>query len=102
MSAEERDDFKATGHERSWEQRKSANYRWPSDFDHNFIDELCFNFHIREGKDWTNEEVLIDRHLIAQSSDGLQATNALVLIAAKDPRSSNLGARVRVLRFEGK
>lgn len=101
MSPEEKDDFRSTRHERSWELRASGLYRYPQDFDRNIIDEFCNNFREREGKTWSNEEVLIDRHLAAREGDAIAPANCLVLFAAKDPLAHHPGSRIRVQRFEG-
>lgn len=101
MSPEERDDFRSTRHERSWEQRPGGSFSYPSDFDKSVIQELCDNFREREGKDWSDEEVLLDRHLVIDEAGTLVPLNCLVLFAAKDPRFQHPGCRIRVQRFEG-
>ena len=102
MSHEEKDDFKSTRHERSWEQRPAIGFEYPKDFDKDIISEICFNFREREGKDdWSNEEVLVDRHLAVKDGGRLVPLNALVLIAANDPRAQHAGCRIRVQRFDG-
>jgi ATP-dependent DNA helicase RecG len=102
MSAEEKDDFRSTRHERSWEQRPNGLYKYPHDFEAKILEEFCTNFREREGKhQWTNEEVLIDRHLLIEDSGKLVPLNCIVLFAAKDPRAHNPGCRIRVQRFEG-
>ena len=101
MSLEEKDDFRSTRHERSWEQRISGLYKYPQDFDDAIISEFCDNFREREGKDWSNEEVLVDRHLANRDGDALLPTNCMVLFAANDTRAHIPASRVRVQRFEG-
>lgn len=102
MSPEERDDFRSTRHERSWEQRASYQYRYPDDFDRRVIGEFCQNFREREGKhEWTNEEILADRHLITKDAGAWIPLNCFVVFAAKDPCAQHPGCRVRVQRFEG-
>lgn len=102
MSAEEKDDFRSTRHERSWEQRTNPIFEYPSSFDMAVMRELCDNFKSREGKeDWTDEEVLLDRHLVVAEGNKLVPLNCLVLFAAKDPRLHHAGCRIRVQRFEG-
>lgn len=101
MSPEERDDFRSTRHERSWEQRPGGMFNYPRDFDAAIIQEFCDNFREREGKDWSNEDVLVDRHLLLRDADGVIPLNCLVLFAAKDPRYQHAGCRLRVQRFEG-
>jgi ATP-dependent DNA helicase RecG len=101
MTPEEKDDFRSTRHERSWEQRPSGVYQYPDDFDRAIISEFCNNFREREGKDWSNEEVLIDRHLASRVQGVLTPLNCMVIFAAKDPRIHHPGCRVRVQRFEG-
>lgn len=64
MTLEEKEDFRSTRHERSWEQR-FTKYKFPDDFDYNIITEFCSNFRDRERKsDWSDEDILIDRHLM--------------------------------------
>lgn len=102
MSPEEKDDFRATQHERSWEQRASGVYEYPKNFDPHIIEEFCNNFREREGKDdWSNEDVLIDRHLLMRVDGALVPLNCMVLFSAKDPCQHHPGCRIRVQRFEG-
>ncbi|HEX8532971.1 MAG TPA: ATP-binding protein [Allosphingosinicella sp.] len=102
MSAEERDDFRSTRQERSWEQRPNRHFKFPQDFDSDILLEFCTNFRERENKsEWTAAEILIDRHLMLEESGEFIPLNCLVLFAAKDPLSFHAGARVRVQRFSG-
>ena len=96
MSEEEKRDFRSTRQELSFEL-EPALYDYPNDFDQRVILDFCDAFRAREGrKDWTDEEVLIDRHLLGSDRRPL---NALVLLAANDPRKTIPGCRVRVQRF---
>jgi ATP-dependent DNA helicase RecG len=98
MSEEEKRDFRSTRNETSFELQAAA-YKYPDEFDRQIIQDFCDEFRKREfRKDWTNEEILIDRHLLNQSAEPL---NSLVLLAAKDVGRSIPGCRVRVPRFEG-
>jgi len=102
MSHEEKDDFRSTRHERSWESRPARVFQYPVDFDAGIIQEICDNFREREGKEeWSNNEVLLDRHLLCKEGNDIIPLNCLVLIAAKDPRTQHAGCRIRVQRFEG-
>lgn len=102
MTPEERDDFRSTRHERSWEQRASKMFVFPDDFNVGVIREFCDNFRAREGKDlWSDAEILIDRHLAVRENGKLIPLNCLVLFAARDPRQQHPGCRIRVQRFEG-
>lgn len=102
MSAEERDDFRSTRHERSWEQRSSGMFDYPRDFDGKIVEEFCDNFKNREGKEsWSREDVLIDRHLLREEDGNLVALNCMILFAAKDPRQQHPSCRIRFQRFEG-
>ncbi|MDG5750930.1 ATP-binding protein [Qipengyuania sp. XHP0211] len=102
MSAEERDDFRATRQERRWEQRPNEHFKFPQDFDENVVQEFCTNFRERENKpDWSTEDILVDRHLMIKDGDRYVPLNCLTLFAAKDPLSFHAGARIRVQRFEG-
>lgn len=102
MSPEEKDDFRSTRHERSWEQRIAGVFEYPNEFDPAVVNEFCQNFRDRESKeDWTNEAILIDRQLATYHDSKFTALNCLVLFAAKNPRSLSPGCRVRVQRFDG-
>jgi ATP-dependent DNA helicase RecG len=100
MSEEEKRDFRATRQELSFEM-EDALYEWPKDFDRRIIQDFCDAFREREGrKDWTNDEVLVDRHLIRHNNKGkLIPLNSIVLMAASDPRRTIPGCRVRIQRF---
>lgn len=100
MSEEEKRDFRATRQELSFEM-EIAPYRWPEEFELHTIQDFCDAFREREGKKgWTNNEVLLDRHLLTRDeSRKLVPLNSLVLLAARDPRKSIPGCRVRIQRF---
>ncbi len=99
MSEPEKQDFRATRQETSFEM-EIASYNYPDDFDLHIIQDFCDAYRGREGqKSWTNEEVLIDRHLLKHAEGKLRPLNSLVLMAAKDPRISIPGCRVRIQRF---
>ncbi len=100
MSEEEKRDFRSTRQELSFEQ-DTAPYKYPEDFDVRVIHDFCDAYRIREGRGWSNEDVLIDRHLLRRVDKTLCPTNALVLMAAKDPRLTIPGCRVRIQRFAG-
>jgi ATP-dependent DNA helicase RecG len=57
------------------------------------------NYREREGVGFSNEELLIDRHLLKKEDGKLKPLNGLVLLAAKDPGLSVPGCRLRVQRF---
>src|SRR5690606_2176386 len=77
-----------------------APYSFPEDFDLKIVQDFCDAFRSREGNaKWSNSEVLLDRHLLKQVDGKLRPTNALVLLAARDPRRTIPGCRVRVQRF---
>ncbi len=102
MSAEEKEDFRGTRQERSWELRVASTYRFPNDFDQSIISEFCSNFRSRESKeDWSDTDVLIDRLLLCKDGGSFSPRNCLVLFAAKNPRLLNHGARIRIQRFHG-
>lgn len=99
MSEEEKRDFRATRQELSFEM-EVATYDYPKDFDIRVIQDFCDAYRNREGqRKWTNEEVLIDRHLLRKDQNLLKPLNSLVLMAARDPRKTIPGCRVRVQRF---
>lgn len=99
MSDEERRDFRATRQELSFEMEK-APYRYPDEFDLKIINDFCDKFREREGrKNWTNEEILLDRHLVSSDGKSVAPLNSLVLLAAKDPLKTIPGCRVRIQLF---
>lgn len=99
MSEEEKQDFRSTRQELSFEMT-IAHYEYPKDFDLHVIQDFCDAYRVRDGQEkWTNEEVLIDRHLLKADGDKTKPFNSLVLMAANDPRVTIAGCRVRVQRF---
>ncbi|MEQ8335177.1 ATP-binding protein [Nisaea sp.] len=101
LSEEEKRDFRSTRNELSYEL-EIAPYIYPKDFRLDIIQDFCDAFRQREFRtDWSNEEVLIDRHLLRENDGKIEPLNSLVLIAAKDPRKTIPGCRVRIQRFEG-
>lgn len=101
MSEEEKRDFRATRNEVSFELER-ASYQFPKDFDEKIIDDFCNEFRRREHRsDWSNIEILVDRHLIEREGSQFFPLNSLVLLAGKDPSRTIPGCRVRVQRFEG-
>lgn len=101
MSDEEKQDFRSTRQELSFELMK-APYEFLNEFDGQTLKDFCDGFRTRERREtWSDEEILRDRHLLMESEGKLYPTNALVLLAAKDPRKSIPGCRVRVQRFAG-
>lgn len=101
MSEEEKRDFRATRQELSFEM-EVAPYKYPNDFDLRVIQDFCDAYRLRESvKNWTNEEILIDRHLARKDHGKLNPLNGLVLMAARDPRLTIPGCRVRIQRFAG-
>lgn len=100
MSDEEKRDFRATRQELSFELTEAYSYTYPQDFDLRLIQDFCDVFREREQKsDWSNEDVLIDRHLLKSVDSVLKPLNSLVLMAANDPSLTIPGCRVRVQRF---
>lgn len=100
MSEEEKRDFRATRNETSFELEE-AGYNYPDDFRAGIIQDFCDQFRQREMRpEWTNEEILIDRHLIRKNGQRLSPLNSLVLLAAKDASRTIPGCRVRVQRFD--
>ncbi len=99
MCEEERRDFMSTRNQTSFEL-DPAPHAYPADFDLRIIQDFCDSFRTRESRStWSNEEVLIDRHLLNKDGVGYKALNSLVLLASLDPRTSIPGCRVRVQRF---
>lgn len=101
MSDEETRDFRSTRQELSFEMMVATAYNYPGDFDLRLVQDFCDAFREREMKpNWSNEEVLIDRHLLRRTDGFVKPLNAFVLIAANDPALTIPGCRVRVQRFE--
>jgi ATP-dependent DNA helicase RecG len=101
MSEEEKRDFRATRHEVSFELER-ASFKYPNDFHLSIVQDFCNEFRAREQRpSWSNEDVLIDRHLIEKDGGSYFPLNTLVLLAGKDPGRTIPGCRVRVQRFEG-
>lgn len=99
MSEEEKRDFRSTRQELSFEQ-EVAPYTYPADFDLTIVQDFCDAFRQRESRqEWSNEEVLEDRYLGKRDSGKFVPFNSLVLLAAKNPRKTIPGCRVRVQRF---
>ena len=101
MSEEEKRDYRATRQELSFEL-DIAPYKFPKDFDLRVIHDFCDAYRQRETRpNWSDEEILIDRHLVRKVDGILKPLNALVLMAARDPSLSIPGCRVRIQRFAG-
>lgn len=99
MSDEEKRDYRSTRQELSFEL-DVASYSFPEDFDLRIVQDFCDSYREKDGNPlWTNIEVLTDRHLLRDTNGKHMPTNALVLLAAKDPRRTIPGCRVRVQRF---
>ena len=99
MTEEEKRDFSVSIQELSFELQ-DAPYQFPSEFDYRIIQDFCDGFRAREKRlEWSDQEVLLDRHLGRTIEGKFVPNNALVLLAANDPRRSIPGCRVRVQRF---
>lgn len=98
MSEQEKQDFRSTRQELSFELEAST-YSYPSDFDLRIIQDFCDNYRQREDVKFSNEELLLDRRLLRKDGKKLIPVNALVLLAAKDPGLSIPGCRLRIQRF---
>lgn len=100
MSEEEKRDFQSTRQQTSFELEQTS-YSFPDDFNLRIVQDFCDAFRQKHGQpNWSNEEILIDRHLVVKKDQNLIPTNCLVLIGAKDPRRTISGCRVRVQRFK--
>lgn len=99
MSEEEKQDFRSTRQELSFEQ-SPAPYAYPGDFDAAIVSDFCTRFRITENRSgWADEEILIDRHLGWLDQGQFKPNVALVLLAGKDPGRTIPGCRVRIQRF---
>ncbi len=100
MSEAEKSDFRATRQELSFELTEATTYEYPRDFDLRIIQDFCDAFREREQKNnWSNDDILLDRHLLKQASGALKPLNSLVLLSANDPSLTIPGCRVRIQRF---
>lgn len=101
MSEEEKQDFRSTRQELSFELTIASTFQYPSDFDPKIIQDFCDSVREREQQpEWTDEDVLVDRNLLIRSGNILKPVNALVLMAANRPGLTIPGCRVRVQRFD--
>jgi ATP-dependent DNA helicase RecG len=101
MSEEEKQDFRSTRQELSFELTVASNFEFPTDFDLRIIQDFCDSFREREQHpDWTNIDVLVDRNLLRKNGTTIKPVNALVLMAANHPGIAIPGCRVRVQRFD--
>jgi len=100
MSEEEKRDFRSTRQELSFEM-DMASCTYPDDFDAEILTDFCSTFREREKRDWGDEEILLDRCLLRRNAGQIRPTNALVLMAAKSPRRTIPGCRLRIQRFAG-
>jgi ATP-dependent DNA helicase RecG len=98
MSEQEKQDFRSTRQELSFELETAA-YNFPDDFDARVIQDFCDNYRNRESVKFSNEELLVDRRLLRKEDGKLKPLNALVLLAGKDPGIAIPGCRLRIQRF---
>lgn len=99
MSDEEKQDFRSTRQELTFELAR-APYVYPEEFDDGIVQDFCDGFRSRERREnWTNTDILKDRYLLTEDQGVMNPNNALALLAAKSPRKSIPGCRVRVQRF---
>jgi ATP-dependent DNA helicase RecG len=98
MTLEEKQDFRSTRQELSFEQ-EVAPYKFPDDFDLRIIQDFCDDYRLREGVKFSNLDLLVDRRLLKKEGKQLKPMNSLVLLSAKDPGRTIPGCRVRVQRF---
>lgn len=102
MSDEEKRDFRSTRQELSFELSIASAYQYPADFDLKIVQDFCDEYRSRESKsDWSNVDILIDRHLMRKIDGKPKPLNSLVLMAANDPALMIPGCRVRLQRFSG-
>ena len=100
MSEEEKRDFRSTRQELSFEM-ETAPYSFPRDFDLRIIQDFCDQFRQKEGRrDWSNEDILVDRRLMQRDGAQIRTLNSLVILAARDPQRTIPGCRVRIQRFQ--
>ncbi|MDT0355656.1 ATP-binding protein [Herbaspirillum huttiense F1] len=100
MSEQEKQDFRATRQELSFELTEAYAYEYPKDFDLRVIQDFCDMFRDREQRpEWSNQDILVDRHLAKLIGGQLKPLNSLVLMAALDPGLTIPGCRVRIQRF---
>lgn len=101
MSAEEKQDFRATRQELAFELAEAIGTQYPQDFDLRTIQDFCDQFRAREQRpEWSNEDILIDRHLLRTINGEARPCNSLLLLAGKDPGLTIPGCRIRIQRFD--
>lgn len=101
MSSEEKQDFRATRQELAFELTEAIGSYYPNDFDLRTIQDFCDQFREREKRpEWSNESVLLDRHLLRTINGELRPCNSLLLLAGKDPSLTIPGCRIRIQRFD--
>lgn len=99
MSEEEKQDFRSTRQELSFEQSPAA-YKYPDEFELTILNDFCERLRGENDRlGWSNEEILADRHLGVLARGAFTPSVALVLLAAKDPAKTVPGCRIRIQRF---
>jgi ATP-dependent DNA helicase RecG len=101
MSDDEKRDFRSTRGELAFELDCVHSYKFPDDFDEDIVSDFVDEFRRRHSKeDWSDADVLVDRHLATRMDGKLVPHVNLVLLAAKSPRRLVPACRVRVQRFQ--
>jgi len=88
--------------ERSFEQEVSR-LKYPDDFHVDRVRSFCASIRKESGlrADISDEQILENKMLGHRTDSGFAASNAMVLLFAKQPQRDMPGAYIRVLRFEG-
>ena len=85
-------------------ESEDAPLTWPEDFDVDLIGQFTSSFASRRGLagQRTQAELLTLAHLGRATKSGFVPNAACTLLFARDPRKCFPGARIRLLRFDGK
>lgn len=88
MSEQEKQDFRSTRQELSFELEAST-YSYPSDFDLRIIQDFCDNYRQREDVKFSNEELLLDRRLVRKGGEEAHSSKRACVARGQGSRPVN-------------
>lgn len=102
LTDEDKNEIKIAKGERSFEL-EVCRLSYPEDFHLDRIRKFCSEIRRQDdvSSEISDEQILENKLLGFRTSSGFSASNALVLMFAKQPQREFPGAYIRVLRFEG-
>jgi ATP-dependent DNA helicase RecG len=102
LNDEDKNEIRIAKGERSFELEVSR-VLYPDDFHLDRIRKFCLEIRRQDNisDEISDEQILENKLLGYRTSSGFSASNALVLMFAKQPQREFPGAYIRVLRFEG-